>query len=1337
MAWSSYYQSQGGAGRLSRLLKETKQKLLLTDAILTELPDPEQLSLSRSYASLSGNRDSLSSGISRNVNDIWQLPKEPYPDMRLWLKFESGLKPKDWTWNEHNARIKTSTKVQPLKRLVNDDGITEGQVYNIFDGATQWVEVEDHEHIRLSDMLMEDNTVNLSVFLSPFGGATFDDEGYTDLFYKVDSDEVAYAYRARLHADGHIKFTIIDNYAVQEVVTDPEVVEVYDLGDFDMDDFESEDFIQSGPLYQVDPDVAPPWKILSFSYNILTREMKVWYAYFPDPINDPGNVTVTQHVVSPTPQNITNLSLHLPLSEGNGTVLHDASGMGFDGNFAADPNAPVWDNGLLKFTADTQRFTVANHIPLNALSSFSIALKIKPTAYSVGADSNYIMTKGSAGNGGGATAIGGIKIYQLGSGSHDLRVAFKPDSNPATQTLTVTDAIPTLNQWYDVIFKYDGTTYTLQVGNLTPVTLARTGDVFTNSEAYYFGDTISAFQGYLSDFHFYKGRAWITADVNYFTALSPGYKGGFPQWMPLPPPIPEDPVPITRPLSKIYEVATPVTPGTIQLNNPASTTPFTSFYNVAGGTASTDPEVQKYTVPDGTSTGSTVSEASVYSLSGQSSTADIVADSGDIGYGQVIRTTGSNIYHRYLGKITITGLKRSGDAEGQIQLGIIKANGTFIAFGTDFDVSTLSTGSWTSKTATNYTNANPTGGYRCEVGDGVGFKWFNRDGTIYVQRGGSNSYESLSLSCQATLEDDDEWHITNSSYAMAGVFYEGGYSTAVAAYHAMNNTSTAIKCSIGQWQTNSTIEGVIPTRKIWRVRRVGTLSTATLRCIIVTNASSLTMVAQLGSSIACSSIGTTVQDLEFINRDNTVAWADGYRIVLEYDNVTGVNSSNYIEVNFNPAGAVGGTTIRAQVYKSAFPAGWSDKSGTSADWAGHMWVGGASFSPWVALNNTRTRYGTKINSNTPSPVAKGMSRKVTKGEFTLRKVNDPTGPIKFIIYGADNNPKASGFSQIQADSLTTSGVVYPFTWVFNAYINALGDYMVVEFNNGTATDYIEIMMNTDAAAGASGDGQKMIAVEYVSGAWAVKTSLDVAGILYEGGIPDLTSRNRVSVTVTSEASVLKSQKITETRFKFKKTTGSTLTGNVEIWSRRGSDDTQRDLLGSFTANDLLDSAWTEKIVVNRDALQYLGVTDKISIEYSGGNQTNGVLVMLNLTDTFDEDDTMYSEYDSIQWSSPIDNKEIVGEMWIGGDVYTPDPGTPYVPPPLAYNPNLFILGGGGVNPTTGIPQTMTGMRIRDFRLITGTVYGSGELTNLLKNKHTVLSILPGQTALAGYSTLKA
>lgn len=1336
MSWTSYYSAVGGAGRLSRLLKETKQRLLLNDAVLTDLPDPEQISLSRSYASLSGNRDSLSRGISRNVNDVWKLPLEPYNKMRLWLKFECGLSPKDWSYSGQGTPIKTwiksSGKAQPIKRTVQDDGITEGQVYNIFDGLTQWVEVEDREEIRLSDMLMSNNDVNISVFLSPFSGVTYDEEGYADLFYKVDTDEVQYAYRARLKADGSIRFTIVDNYAVSEVTTDPGVVDLWDTGDFDIEDFDNEDFDTSGQAYQTDPDIAPRnWKILSFSYNIITRQMRVWSAMQnPDDSND---ITITQHTVTTHPQDITNLSMQLPMNEGNLTVLHDASGQGNPGTFATPAaNAPTWDNGLLKFSGNSQQVTIPNSAELNTFTSFTVAFKLKLTSYAQDAGIDVIFSKGFAGS----TPNGGFTFYMDGSASKTLNVLFRNNSGTG-RTLSLPNGIPSLDTWYDVIASYDGTTYTFQVvgpSSPSPATLTAAGDTFTSSAVFEIGDNSFSFQGYISDLQIYKGRAWDADDLAYFADVVPGYKGGFPMYQPIPPPPPEDPVPIIRPLNKIYNVTVPTTTGQIQLNNPSATSPFTSFYSVGGGTASTDPELLKYNAADGTITTETVGFTAGYSLTGQNSWADVVWDDGDRGYGQTVRTTGSWINGKRLGKITIGGLYRSSDANGQIQLGIIKANGSFIAFGDEIEVSILSSSSSSpsTKSGENAANAHPDTGYPCAVGDGVGFKWTGgSDGTIWVQRGGSNVYESTSLSCQATLDTSSDWNITNSSYGMAGVFYTGGYTTGNPAYFLMGSTNSIV----ANLQVNSTLEGIIATHVKWRARRVGSAASATLVCRIRSNTGAI--LYTFPQTISFNTIGTTTQDLEFldVNQPN-IAWADNYKITLEFAVETGINDSSvYLEVNFNPgtgSGVVGGTTIKAQY--STNGTSYSNVSPV-ADWAGQIYTGGKSFTPWIALNGAKTRAGTLIKSNTPSPPnAKAFGRKITKVTVRLRKFGAPIGLVKLKIYNG-LTPKALGFNNLDATSLTTSEVAYDFTWVFNAYVCALNDYIFVEYLDGTVDNYVEVMINTDAAAGAAGDGQKMIAADYNGTVWTERTEWDLAAVMYEGGIPDLTSRNRVSTMVVTDASKLKGEKITEVTFYYKKTVGSTLTGNVEVWSRRGSDDTQGDLLGTFDANSISTTTWTPKQLINRNALKYLGVSDKISIEYSGGNSTNGILVMLKLSDTFDANETMYSEYDSVQWSAPIDNKEVVGEMWTGGDTYTPDPGTPFEVSPDAYNHNLFILAGGGINSTTGVPLTMAGMRIRDFRLLSGQVYGSGELTNLIKNKHTILDTLVGQTALAGYTTL--
>ena len=452
--------------------------------------------------------------------------------------------------------------------------------------------------------------------------------------------------------------------------------------------------------------------------------------------------------------------------------------------------------------------------------------------------------------------------------------------------------------------------------------------------------------------------------------------------------------------------------------------------------------------------------------------------------------------------------------------------------------------------------------------------------------------------------------------------------------------------------------------------------------------------------------------------------------------MSGVNSSNCIEVNYNPTG-VQGSAIRPQYFEDVvfFSDVWRNfSSPPNMDWSGQIYTGGNPFTPWIALDNNRERFGTQINdTGTPDPI--GQGKKVTKVTATLKSVGSPEGPVTFKIYSG-NTAQASSFSTVQASSVGPSETSFDFTWVFNAYVTSNNNRLVIEYTSGTADDYIMVKMTTDAQAGTSGDGQKMIAVEYVNNAWNTLTNLDFSGIMYTGGTPDLTSRSRIAIEARNLQSALKSEKITEARFQLK-AKGSP-PGQVDIVSRRGSDDTIIDTLGSVLTSELNTSTWTLTTEVNRNAIHFLGVTDKISIEYENGDSGNAVYVQTNTDFDFDEDNTRPVTFDSVQWTL-LEDHEVVGELWIGGYLYTPDPGSAFIIPPAAYNHNLFISAGPGMDfpsPSDMHPHCFAGMRIREFRMVAGEEYGIDELTNWIDNKHTILPVPKGRTALAGYCTLK-
>lgn len=1358
-AWSTYYQAVSGAGKLSRLIKDTRQRLILADATINNtLPDPEQLSISRSWSSLSGTRDTLSGGRSRNASDNWQLPLEPYPSLKFWIKYESGLKLKDHslssnsstdnvTWVKGYDSVNPRKSAQPVKRLLKDDNVTEGRVYSLFDGRTQYTETLDSADIRLTDLLISNDEVCFAIYMSPYAGAIFDEnQEYTDLFYKIDSDEVAYGYRVRLKKDGALRFTIVDNYAVYDLETAAGVVPVYDVGDFDPLDYDPTDFQTiAGIPHQTDPDFdpVPDWKIYAFTYNILTHSLKIQSAWQnPD---DPNDKQISIIAQTANPLDDTDLSMLLPCNEGNGTTLHDASGHENHGEFD-ETNPPSWVDGALVFDGDDQSVVIPHDSSLDAFSEFTLAFKIKLDQYPQTSTADHVFLKGFSGNGTGVYNPGCFKIFINGNGSDDLGFAGRNDSD-VTRSMLLSDALSQLNQWYDVIISYDGTQYKLEVPGIGQTTLNQSGDVFTNSDDLWIGSYNHCFHGSIAYPHFVKGRAWTQDDIDYFASLSPSpttNKGGFPIWMPPQPPEPEEPQPTLKPVEVVYSVAEPASPKTFQINDPASTTPFDDFYNVPGGEAVDDPEVERYGVADGSTTGGTqqVDFTSVYTLSPQTSKGDIDNDvSNEIFYGQRIKSTSSDMYGEYIGKIQMY-IGEEGSTGGSVQIGVMKSNGTFIGFGDSIAVSSLPSNSYQSYTRENSSNADPDTGYQMQVGDAVGVKWISPSGSgiIIIQRGGSGNHYEGSNSYQSVMDESNDWN-DNSSYSMAGQVWIGGYEedTTVEPFHAMIYDSQLGGTKyprVAFYQFNSPLEGDVYTRVKWRVRRKGTLSSATLRCVM-RNASD-TVVATFGSTVACSSISTSIQDLSFSNPDNNVAWQDGYRICLEYDTLTGVNdTTNYIEVNFNATG-VHGTSLKSQYWEDVFfnPDEWHDLSPSGSDWAGGLYTGGNSFTPWIELNDVRKRYGAKINdTGTPDPSA--LDKTTTKATFILESVGSPEGPIMFKIYNG-TSAVASSFTTLQASSVAVSETSYDFTWVFNAHVNQNLDRLVIEYNDGDASNYIKVKINTDEAAGAAGEGQKMIATEWVNNDWVDITNRDVSAIFYEGGVPDLSSRSRISIQANSVESEIQSKKITGARFKFK-LKGSP-PNSIIIRSRRGSDDTPIDLLGTIPTSELNTSTWVEKEVINRDAIHFQGLTDKISIEYEDGDVDNAVLVMVNDTTDFDGNNTIFAEYNSVQWST-IAGQDIVGELETGGFLYTPDPGTPFVAPPYAYSHNLFTAAGPGLGVMApgDIPTTFTGMRVREFRIVAGPVnegYDLTELENWVDNKHTVLPVPKGQVALCGYTTLK-
>jgi hypothetical protein len=240
--------------------------------------------------------------------------------------------------------------------------------------------------------------------------------------------------------------------------------------------------------------------------------------------------------------------------------------------------------------------------------------------------------------------------------------------------------------------------------------------------------------------------------------------------------------------------------------------------------------------------------------------------------------------------------------------------------------------------------------------------------------------------------------------------------------------------------------------------------------------------------------------------------------------------------------------------------------------------------------------------------------------------------------------------------------------------------------------------------------------------------MDFAFEIFTGGVPDLVSRSKAAIRCDSIFSILNRKKITRAVIPIKKVGAPT--GNYFIRSVRGSDGSNRDLLGSGDIAALSTSTWTYKDVSNYTALHFMGESDKIVVEYEGGDSTNGLLVQVKLDSTYDDADTRYEDFDSVTWNTAgYDTWDMAATLYIGGDTYIPDAGTPYVPPPDFYDHDWLIGTGAYIKNTH---NSFYGMRIRDFKVET-SIPSLEQIDTLYDNKYSRRGG-KGEVALAGYCT---
>ena len=432
-------------------------------------------------------------------------------------------------------------------------------------------------------------------------------------------------------------------------------------------------------------------------------------------------------------------------------------------------------------------------------------------------------------------------------------------------------------------------------------------------------------------------------------------------------------------------------------------------------------------------------------------------------------------------------------------------------------------------------------------------------------------------------------------------------------------------------------------------------------------------------------------------------------VMTDLGNTTAANATN-----------TGGTNNYhgATSYARRYNAGtWTNL--TTQDVSMKVYTGGLTFNAYVRLSATRTAVVTKsVNSSSSL-----HNRKITKIMRRVKKVGAPGGIITCRIRDPSNTQKVL-YSSVDVSTITADGAYHDveFTNFTHSYLvnssTGSGDKFTFEFAGSDASNYIEFNANADVFDTST---LSTITQTLDSGSYVDDAQHDLAGKMWEGGEPDLTSRTRVAQSIEHQDSRLKGKKITRVKAFLVRSNVDT-SGTVYCNIRNANDDLIKTLDGIAvsTLNATLGTP-SEKIFEDTTNNYPMTVGDKVCIEFDGGDTTHQVWVLVRTVEPdYDKvgsiNTSFIRKYDGIDWDDQEITKDLCATMDEGGFFFTPDPNS--IPDPTPVNDKDLIINAGN-NKVSGFFESL----LMEFRIYTKDIT-TDMADNLYGNRYSISPIGP-------------
>jgi hypothetical protein len=636
------------------------------------------------------------------------------------------------------------------------------------------------------------------------------------------------------------------------------------------------------------------------------------------------------------------------------------------------------------------------------------------------------------------------------------------------------------------------------------------------------------------------------------------------------------------------------------------------------------------------------------------------------------------------------------------------ASNNVVATMGSFSASGLNQNDFEHMTFTNNSNTVP-----MQDGYTIGIEYNTGSSADYIrlQRRSINYDSSIT---QTSKKYQGEWG-TNDAFEIKCVLTYTYLTPDIDPWFTMGSTPADIG-SLGEvFNTGSPMIGITPTHIEYRVYRDTSVGAGTVN---LDHVSSTGVVKATLKSIAASSLPTTEPTTfnyvwENFNYNTPIAAGD--RLVLTVNGV-GTNAI-YVISNSAPTVQNYDGTRSHLIYKDN-TTGWVTETGI--DISGNIASGGNSFEAFERFTPTKNYIGEKIvNANSVL-----HNRRITRVLVRGRKVGTPTGSIICGIMDVNYNVKVI-INELDVTTITAAGSDPYENVVFSnpssSYITKDGDRIFLKYDNATLTNTVELNTGRDFV-----DQLDSILFVVDDGTTIDKGNKDMAGIVFIGGDLDTNSRSRVVQSIENPNSGLKGRAITKV-IQYMYRTSSITSGTITCRVRRGTDDSIAATIGTADASILSTtaSAPTPVVFTNLTNQYVTTLGDKISIEYDVGNTTNhvGVLVRdITLNNPFIVVNSWIKKYNGVSYVDPETKMNLVGNMYIGGYTYTPEPNAPPEPTPVADKDLVFCAGR---NKASGFFEAIVSEARIYSKEITLDLAG-----NLFDNKYTINSIGPNEVLLA-------